>query len=225
MRNATTAWNLIAGGAVALALALPTGIARAEEPSKPKLVGRWQLNQELSDDARAKLAEMRERRGRPGGGEMGGAPGGAGMGGRPGGMGGRPGGGRSGERPGGRRDGQRPDAPGATRMRALLEPPRILTITGNDAELTFDTGEDVLVRLHVDGRRYKQEGGSLETRAQWRDAELVVETKPTQGRGKTTTSYSLEPGSGRLQIVTKLDSPMGGDPVSLKRVYDPAPLE
>jgi len=229
MHRATTTLGVIVGGAV-LALALPGNLARAEEPAHPRLVGRWKLNKELSEDARAKLAEARQRGGRPGGpggGGMGG-PGGGGMGGPGGGWGGgRPGGmsgGRGGER-GGMEGRQGPDGPGRARFQALLDPPEMLTITGNDAELTLDAGDEVLVRLHVDGRKYKQEGGRVETKTEWKGAELVVETKPLEGAGKVTTTYSLAPEAGRLQIVTRIESPRGGDPVSVKRLYDPAPLE
>lgn len=131
----------------------------------------------------------------------------------------------SGERPGGRESGPTgPGGPGGLRMQALLNPPLILTITGNDTELTFDAGDDVLVRYHLDGKKYKQEGGSLEVKAEWKGAQLDIETKPAEGSGKVTSTYSLLRESGRLQIVTKLESPRGGDPVSVKRIYDPAPL-
>jgi hypothetical protein len=211
------------GGAV-FALSLPAPLARAEEPARPRLTGRWQLNKELSEDARAKMEAVRDQggdRGRPPGGAGGGMGGpGRGMGGRPGGTsGGRPGG-MSGERPGGREGG-----PGGMRMQALLDPPTILTITGNDAELTFDAGDDVLVRYHLDGKKYKQEGGSFEVKAAWKGAELVIETKPTEGSGRVTSTCGLLLESGRLQIVTTLEGPRGGDPISVKRVYDPAPLE
>jgi hypothetical protein len=209
MHKGMTALCVMASGAVALALTLPAGVARSEELARPKLTGRWQLNKELSEDARAKLAEARERGGRPGGGGMGGRPGG---------------GGRGGGRPGGMGGGQRPEGPGAMRIRALLDPPQTLIITGNDAELTLDGGDGVLVRLNIDGRRYKPEGGSIETKAQWKGAELLVETKATEGNGKTTTAYSLDAKAGRLQIVTRVEGPMG-DPISVKRVYDPAPVE
>jgi hypothetical protein len=203
------------GGAV-FALSLPAPVAGAGETARSKLTGRWQLNKELSEDARAKMEATRGR-----GGDRGTPPGG-GMGGRPGGMAGGRGGGTSGDRPGGREGG--PGGPGGMRMQALLNPPQILTITGNDTELTFDAGDDVLVRYHLDGKKYKQDGGSIEAKAEWKGTELVIETKPIGGQGKATTTYRLLPESGRLQIVTRLESPRGGDPVSVKRVYDPAPL-
>jgi hypothetical protein len=232
MQKGMTTVGVMVSGAMAIALTLPAGVARSEEPARPNLTGRWQLNKELSEDARAKIAEARERSGRAGGGGMGGRPGGGGMGGGgggmgggwPGGMGGRPGGGMGGGRPGGTGGGQRPEGAGPMRMRALLDPPQILLITGNDAELTLDGGDGVLVRLHIDGRRYKAEGGSVETKAEWKGAKLLVETKPTEGGFKTTTTYSLDPAAGRLQIVTRIEGPMG-DPISVKRVYDPAPAE
>jgi hypothetical protein len=225
MHKGMTTLGAMASSALAVALTLPAGVARSEEPPRPKLTGRWQLNKELSEDARAKIAEARERGGQPGGGGMGGRPGGGGMGGGwPGGMGGRPGGGMGGGRPGGMGGGQRPGGPGGMRMRALLDPPQTLIITGNDAELTLDGGDGILVRLSIDGRRYKPEGGNIETKAEWKGAKLLVETKPTEGSGKTTTTYSLAPETGRLQIVTRIEGPMG-DAISVKRVYDPAPAE
>lgn len=216
-------WGWLLGGAV-LALAVPAQPAGTEEPAKPKLTDRWQLNEKQSEDARAKLEAMRGRGGPSGGGMggggMGGRPGGGGMGG--GGMGGRPGGGGMG---GGGMHGQPPGGGvDGSQMRALLHPARTLIITGNDAELAVDDGEGMLVLLHADGRKYKQEGGSLETKTEWKGSELVVESKPAEGRGKVTTAYSLRPQSGQLQVVTRLEGPMG-DPISVRRVYDPAPPE
>lgn len=210
-------WGWVLGGAV-LALVVPARPAGTEEPAKPKLTGRWQLNEKQSEDARAKLEDMRGRGG-PSGGGMGGRPGGGGMGGRPGGggMGGPPGGRGMGGRPAG-------DRGDGSRMRALLHPPQTLTISGNDAELALDDGEGVLVLLHADGRKYKQEGGNLEIKTEWKGSQLVVESKPAGGRGKVTTAYSLRPQTGQLQVDTRLDGPMG-DPVTIRRVYEQVPME
>jgi len=226
MRSGVTTLGVMAAGAL---LTLAPARSRAAERLHPDFTGRWQLNAEESEDARAKLAEARGRAGRPGGGGMGGpggggpagggmgGPGGGGMG--PGGGGMGPGGGGTGG-PGGRGSGGprgEGGPPGGSAMRALVEAPQALTITGTDAEMTFDGGDGALLRIHVDGKSYDREGGELKTRAEWKDAALVVVTTPKQGEMKVTTTYVLRAEKRKLEVTSKLS---GRTEVSVKRVYD-----
>lgn len=212
--------GVMAAGAL---LALTPAHGRAAERPHPDFTGRWQLNAEESEDARAKLAEARGRAGRPGGGGADG-PGGGGMGPSGGGMGGPGGGSRGGGgRGGGRRPGDSGPA-GGSAMRALIDAPAMLTITGTDAEMTLDGGDGELLRIHVDGRSYERQGGELKTRAEWKDEALVVVTTPKQGDARVTTTYVLRAAKRKLEIVSKLSGSRMGD-VSIKRVYDAVAVE
>jgi hypothetical protein len=202
-----------------LSLAALPGQASPGAPELPAvagLTGRWTFNEKESDDARAKMREARERAG--GGRRPGGPAGGFGGGfGRPGGFGGRGGGGRGGPAGGVRPEG---GAPGDA-LRDLLEPGRTLVITGNEAELTLDDGSGALVRLHLDGRAYKTEGGDVRTTARFKDGALVVERTSERG-AKATTTYLVRGEAKKLDITTRLSGGMMGE-LSLRRVYDAAP--
>lgn len=193
----------LSAGATIL-LAQPVRLA-AEEKAQPDLTGRWQLNKQESEDARQKMSEARQRGG--------GLPGAGGMGGPGGGAGDPPAGGGRG--PGGGRGGGRPEG-GPGGMRALLDAPEALTITGNAAELTLDDGQGLLVRLHADGKAYKAEGGGSDVRARWKDDSLLVERSSERGP-KLRTTYARQ-ANGKLFVTSKLEGPMGE--VSVRRVYD-----
>lgn len=107
-------------------------------------------------------------------------------------------------------------------MRALIDAPAMLTITGTDAEMTFDGGDGELLRIHVDGKSYDREGGELKTRAEWKDAALVVVTTPKQGELKVTTTYVLRAEKRKLEVVSKIS---GRTDVSIRRVYDAVAAE
>lgn len=220
MRSGVMTLGVMAAGAL---LALAPARGRAAERPHPDLTGRWQLNVDESEDARAKLAEARSRAGRPGGGGPGGGmggPGGGGMG--PGGGGTGPGGGGGRGGPGGRGPDGSGGPPGGSAMRALIDAPAMLTITGTDAEMTFDGGDGELLRIHVDGKSYDREGGELKTRAEWKDAALVVVTTPKQGELKVTTTYVLRAEKRKLEVVSKIS---GRTDVSIRRVYDAVAAE
>ena len=114
-----------------------------------------------------------------------------------------------------------PGGPGAE-MHEFFEPAQTLTITGNDAELTFDDGEGGLTRLHVDGKSYKREGGSLETKAVWKEQALVVESKSERGP-KLVSTYRLLPQGKQLEVIARLEGRR--EPIVVRRVYDRAPAE
>jgi hypothetical protein len=101
-----------------------------------------------------------------------------------------------------------------------VEPPAVLVITQGETELTPDYGEGYLVRLRPDGRKVKRAGASIETRAQWKNRTLVVESETDVG-SKLTTTYSLQLEPRRLLVEMRLQPPQGG-PVAAKLVYDAA---
>jgi len=186
-------------------------------PAAPSLAGKWTLNKEQSEDARAKMLDSGGGRpsggGRGGGGRMGGR--GGGFGGRGGGAGG-PGGGF-----GGRGGGDR-DADGGARggsMRSFFEPPEALTITQSAEEIGVDDGQRVL-HLHPDGKKIKSDGGGAETTTKWRGNELVVESKLERGP-KITSAYMAVPEKHQLYITSTMEG-RSGQPITVRRVYDAA---
>ncbi|HEY2941452.1 MAG TPA: hypothetical protein VGN09_03370 [Vicinamibacteria bacterium] len=169
-------------------------------PAAPSLAGKWTLNKEQSEDARAKMREAD--------GSGGGRPRGGGSGGRGGGMGGR--GGGFGGRGGGTRGGS---------MRSFFEPPETLTITQTADEIGVDDGERVL-HLHPDGKKIKSEGGGSETTTKWRGNELVVEMKTERGT-KIDSAYMSAPEKHQLYVTSTLEG-RSGQPITVRRVYDAA---
>jgi hypothetical protein len=217
----------------------PSGVA-------PSLAGRWKLNVEKSDDVGRLMREARDGRsgglppGGPGGG-MGGPPGG-GMGGRGGGgMGGPPGGGMGG--PGG------PGGDPRESMRAVFEAPSELLVTPTENEVAILETDGRMRTLHPDGKSYKSEAGTRETKTRWEGARLVVETKASNGV-KIIETFAIGPlpqgeakaaaakagneaapdptaeaklaGRRTMTVTVRLEgSPM--PPMTLKRIYDSVP--
>jgi hypothetical protein len=197
--------------AVGAALLIPAvPVSTAAVPSVAQnLSGKWTLNKDQSEDARAKMREAGGRRG-GGAGGFGGGHGGGGFG---GGHGGRRGGGQG--RPGG---GMRPDGEQAGAMRGFFEPPQTLTIDRNGDEIAVNDGERIVI-LHPDGRKAKTDDGRTEITAQWRGEELVVESKTE--RAKITTVYMAVPDKHQLDVTSRFEGRLG-EPITARRVYDAA---
>ena len=227
----------IAGTALGAWLGGSAGAAASGAPQDAELVlaGTWVLNDELSDDPRARAEERDDDSARrPGGrGGFGRGPGGfGGPGGGPGGFGGRgPGGfgGRGGF--GGGRDGERPDpermAGMREAMRDLLSAARRMTIAGdrNEVVLTYDDGR--VVRLIPDGREHAGLAGTsaqVKRTTQWNGETLEAEIE-LQARRKFTVRQTYEvqdgPDGGRQLIVTsRVEGGRRGGDRELRRVYD-----
>ena len=191
-------------GAALLIPAVPASTA-AEPSVAQNLAGKWTLNKGQSEDARAKMREA------GGGGHRGG--GGGGRGGFGGGRGGRWGGGQG--RPGG---GTRPDGEAAGAMHGFFEPPETLSIARNGDEIAVNDGERIVI-LHPDGRKTKTDDGKTEMIAQWRGAELVVESRTE--RAKITTVYMAVPDKRQLDVTSRFEGSRG-EPITARRVYDAA---
>jgi hypothetical protein len=193
----------ISNGVVAVVLVGAITGLRADEASRPDLSGPWRLDPAQSEDARAKLRELRGDRGdRPrGGGRMGGGGGGRPPGGGLGGGRGGPGGGR----PEGMREG----------LGELLDAPPALTVTQTATEITVLEEDGRLRALHPDGRAYKDSLGR-EVKTRWSAAgELVTETKG--GRGKMVETFAVSKDPARLSVTLLLD--LRGQPIAIRRVY------
>ena len=208
--------------ALGAALGAPAGLraasqAPAEPPVVPSVAGKWTLNKDQSEDARAKMRDAGGGRRTGGGHGMGGGMGGGGgrPGGGMGGFGGRGGGfGRGGSRDGG---GSEPGGSGA--MRSFFEPPETLTITQTADEIAVDDGQRVL-HLHPDGKKIKSSGGEAETTTRWRGNELVVEMKSERGT-RVTSAYMLVPEKHQMDVTSTMEG-RSGEPVTVRRVYDAA---
>jgi len=206
--------NLFLAAAVGAALiipAVPASIA-AESSLAETLAGKWTLNRDQSDDARAKMREAGGRQGGPGG------YGGHGGGGYGGGRGGH--GGQWGGRSGHPAEGARPEGEGtgAGTMRSFFEPPESLTIARNGDDIAVNDGDRIVI-LHPDGRKTKADDGRTELTAQWRGAELVVEARAE--RGRITTAYMAMPDKHQLDVTSRFEG-HSGDAVTVRRVYDAA---
>jgi hypothetical protein len=216
---------MVWGLALAPATVIAAAPAEPARPAIPNLAGRWQLNRELSEDARQKMREAMNQ-GRPRSGLMGGR--------RPrGGGAGAPAGALPPEGFGGAdRESEGPS-------QDLLEPPELLTVTQTEGQVTIEDGQRVL-RLYTDGRKSKRENGLVEVRARWKASELVVESKGADlpkagsdsqrspsnriGAPKSVTVYALDAAKRQLLVTTHLEGPLG-ESVVVRRVYDVAPEE
>lgn len=198
----------------------PTTTAQEAAPASPApaghqaFVGRWKLNQDLSEDPREKMREaMRGRWGGGGGygreGGMGGGMGRGGWGHHGGGAWGRRGG-RDEGGGGSAREGARPP------MMALLNASEI-TVTNVEPEVGLVEPDGVVETLYPDGKKHKNKDSGVETRTTWKDDTLKVERKTERGKLKQT--WSLSPDAKELTLLLEIQR--GSMPsVSVRRVYD-----
>jgi hypothetical protein len=186
------------------ALTLPAGVvpgppaAKGDEkpkaaPASADLSGRWVFNQELSDDAREKMREARERGGGPGGGRPPTGSGGGGMGG---------------------------DDDPREATRAVFEPAEELTVTQDATQIGVEEKFGRTRRLHPDGKKYKTDNGASEIKSSWKEGKLVVETKSLRG-GRVLETWERIPDGSRLIVNVKMEGGFGPG-LTLKRVYDRA---
>ena len=175
------------------------------EPSPANLSGRWIYDREASDDARQKMREGMEGRGSHGREPGGAGPVGGGMD-------------RTGPMappPGGIEDDDSREA-----MRSVVEPAEEITVTQTGTKVSIDERFGRTRVLHPDGKRYKTENGTAETRTVWREGKLVVETKHDRGTAVTET-WELVPDASGIIVKVRMQSGPGSS-VVLKRVYDRA---
>ena len=200
---------------VSLALAMPL-LTAAEQPA---FTGKWQRNEEESDDPQEKMREameaMRQQGGGRGGG-MGGRGGGmsGGMGGRGGGMGDGTGGrGGSGEGRGGREAGM------ANLMAAAAQ---IETVLENNEFQIIPTGEGRVRIFYLDGKKHKQEtanGMKIETKSELKGSRILVEQDMEQGR-RIKTTYELGPDGSLMIVTTQLEGGRTPEPIIIRTVYN-----
>jgi hypothetical protein len=103
-------------------------------------------------------------------------------------------------------------------MDSLMNPATDLAIEVSGADVTLTQGEKPPLHLHTDGKKVKaDDGSSLERKARWDGATLVVETQV--GAVSLKERYSVGP-DGNLQVIEHLERSYG-KPLDLTRIYDP----
>ena len=211
-------WLAILAGCLALLIAGAVAPATTLNDEQPNLSGRWELNEEESDDLREKMMEARGSRGsRFGGGGFGG------RGGMSGGRSGGSGGGRSpqGRFGGGQSRGGPSGREGESRL-GIMRGIDVLLIEQNDSTLTIRYSDDSKRVLTTDGKKQESElpnGDSLVTTAKCKDGQLIVTVKSTE-RGKITESYKIADDGEHLLITLDLPSRGPRPAIQLNRVYD-----
>src|SRR5262245_4622532 len=100
----------------------------------------------------------------------------------------------------------------------------MIVLTSSDGRTT---------RLSPDGKKVKDENTSIERRTKWDGGKLVSEITGLR-RGKITQTYSVDPDSHQLRIVTQMEGGPGGSggqggpggqgsqPRTITHVYDAA---
>ena len=188
-----------------------------EQPPRSQESGfneHWVLNQELSENPQEKIPQaMQAARGsggrsRPPGGGRGGS------GGPPAG-GARGGGGAGGTgRPGGRPGGRGPEMAGIFGGSEEL----VIVHAGNAFTIRYKDGRERALEI---GERESAEAAGADGAAYWDANTLVARSEPQEGR-VVVERYELVEGAARLVINIELPLPMGGDAISIRRVYDAA---
>lgn len=193
------------------AITLLTAVVSAAAQGRPDVTGTWSLNDELTGRARAQQVEAEPNIGRriPIGGSGGPVGGGRGP------VDVHSGGGR-------RNPEELAKAREGVRLASLA--PAKLTIVRDGTTLVVTDSGGLSSRL-TPGRTEKSEIGALtvETKARWDDATLVVERK-FEGGVKATDRYSMSVEPRRLVIVSKIENTEvpGERARTVQRVYDAA---
>jgi len=235
---------VLLASALVAALAAFTRISLAE--NKPHFAGKWNFNQDQSDDASQKVhdaeASVRNQRGGyPGGGgpQGGGYPSGGGY---PGGGGGYPGGGGIGFPRGGIGGGPMgggrvgrggpPRGGGADRgsglsgedLDQLAANPKMLRVEQDDKQVTISDDTGKITNLYPDGKKHKEKdsnGESTTIKTHWDGDHLVAESKLGHS-GKLTETYELSRDGKQLYVISELDNSRLSAPLVIRRVYDSA---
>jgi hypothetical protein len=235
-----TASVLLLASALVAGLAALARLSLAE--NKPHLAGKWNFNQDQSDDASQKVhdAEASVKSpsgGYPGGGGSqgggypsgggypgGGYPGGGGIG-FPGGRGGI-GGGGGGVGRGGRRGSSTGEGggPSSEDLDKLAANPKLLRVEQDEKQITITDDNGQTRNLYPDGKKHKEtdaSGNSTTIKTHWDGDRLVAESKLGHS-GKLTETYELSQDGKQLYAISQLDNSRLSAPLVIRRVYDSA---
>ncbi len=110
------------------------------------------------------------------------------------------------------------------RMHRAMEAPARLTITQSSGSIAFADDRGLSQTLTTNNRKQKVslEDRTIEVRTRWHDGRLVKETSLGDGL-KLVEVYSLGSAGRQLHVTMKLEGSHLSQPVSVRRVYDPAP--
>lgn len=204
---------------VSLGLAMPL-LTAAEQPA---FTGKWQRNDEESDNPQEKMREAMEAIRQQGGGRGGGMGGGTGGrgGGMAGGTGGRGGGmaGGTGDR-GGSREGRGGREAGMANLMAAAA--QIETVLENNEFQVIPSGEGRVRIFYLDGKKHKQEtanGMKIETKSELKGSRILVEQKMEQGR-EIKSTYELGPDGSLMIVTTQLEGGRMPEPIIIRTVYN-----
>lgn len=199
--------RVLIGSALPLLLigSLQTDPSLAAE--RPDFSGKWQLDEELSENPRDKMMEKVRGGGARGG--MGGS--------RGGGTGGRSGGAAGGRDGGGREDMQE-------RMRAMHERIQKLEITHQEPEVAIVFADGATRKLYTDGRDSTSglETGFFGGTGEWKNKTQLVWKSETSNGSKMTEIYELDKSGERLFVTIKMEGDGRRPDISFQRVYDAA---
>lgn len=102
----------------------------------------------------------------------------------------------------------------------------VLTISIEGVECTFEYADNYTRVFHSDGRRrqssansFYREGGEDFSLSHWEGDKLIVEARPRDG-GFTLETYSLSPDGNQLTIAMQLEPDSFGAAINLVRVFD-----
>jgi hypothetical protein len=191
----------------------------APAKGRAAFVGRWILDEDLSEDPRQKMQQAMQERRRGGGGGPGGW-GGLGM--PAGGRGGWPGGGGRG---GGRGMGR--GRPGEERTESRRPPllsffsAKDITIANVEPSVAIVEPDGLVRTLQPDGEKHDVEHAEGKVTARWMDDALDVET--TSGRGTVKETWTVAPDTGQLTVLVEIGSRGPMSAVTVRRVFDRAP--
>lgn len=178
-----------------LALGAVTTAAQPVTAARPDLAGHWQLNRELSDDARVKLKAINGRSGDTLGGHGPGRHGGLGRI-----FGGLFGGGR---------------AAHAQIEDVIVNAPTSFILVHDDQRVVLTDQSGRARTLPTNNRKTKVDGRDVRTR--WETGRLVSEI--TVGAAKVVETYERSATAPQLIVTAMIE--MQGQKLAVRRVYDP----
>jgi hypothetical protein len=207
----TLAATGVAAGALLVSHSASPAAALLAAPADPptQLAGTWILNKDLGSDPLGELDTRRPSR-----------PYGAGGMATPG-----TGTGLGGPLMGGRRAQDRADQEELAKVKEMLRitmaaPAKIeIAVDGPAIEVLGDDG--TVQRLRADGKKVSDRsyaGLDLERKTKWDGSVLVTELALKDSEAKAKQTWTRE--GARLEVLTKLSPPHGGEPLEVRRVYE-----
>jgi hypothetical protein len=109
-------------------------------------------------------------------------------------------------------------------MRELTATPETLTLTVSEGEVTFVDPDGPVRHYATNGKteRHQMDAGVVETKTEWKNADLVIETNLGEGT-KASQTYRLAPDKRQLVVTMKIEGSRSPRQMPPRRsVYDSA---